>query len=1677
MGEYIHRRESESRSLGDDYLSFETNRHSQPSQDLIPRKYLGDPFSQPAPKKSQLDLIREEAESLRAKESSGELLTPGEKDFLDYVDNVEAALNQKSKSVEKRIQSLQQKQPQPRKSQIDLFLERQQKQKEEEKKAILNSPLGKKFSQFLSPKTTTKNPETDLSQPKTTPAPQNSPSTIETASPISPQINPQINPQTSDNQSLFVAPENLVDQLDPSEIIGKTQSGNFLFKTDNSQGVEGAIASGLPVKEVNDSERTEIKQQQKQQTLQSFQNVKTEIQGKAKDIDYRGKNITNELNSETLNVKSALKEAAETKKDLINNQVATIRSQLSQKATSAKTKITQQHQTASERITSETTAAKLELTNSYQINLDQLDGLEATIPNRFSAPYEDTVIEIIQVQADYKNKAMSFGQTKSAEYSTQSPPEPSNAIIEALESFDRDTYVTNWRKAKQDAAISVAESYQEEFKNSGQELIKKLQKAKAENFDGLRQAIAVSREKITNKYNSATAQLDSQQQAALYAADELLQQQLTAVDYTHQTNLNGLQSAAAGQSQLDDDLTGSIQGADNLNEQLRATLKATTQNALTGLNAGILTAETIIKETETVNLENLNEIKNYLDGLISGAVEELETGIVNAKTRINQAGYVTNINSIGDSLVASLNHSASSSQANFDSAVTDSQTAFTTLTSSFEGQLDSTVSEAAAFFKEQNTEITKGFDGVEQNLKNKLALTVSQLALQYDEVLSKIAAQTDTEAEKAAKRVRPAWKQIIGVLVTVVIAVSTTVAVFAFAASGGWLVGLGIAALIGSAGGMARTAANDLIYGTMSSPEEYLKAALIGAGEGILQLVGIKGATQLASKATSQFSKWAIATSIEGGADLTTDIGTRLATGQEITPAVLGISASGSLLSAAAGDGVGEGVTKALSKSNLSAAASKSLVKSSDFVVNTGIDIGLDAAEITYIDGQNYSALEFTKSLIGSVGGNALGAGLSNQISRRANKPDINVEFLAKDSSQLTKDTSQLTKDTSQTPEIPGEITNRKTESKAYTNKPIVDISNTTKDKEKKDKDNVNLFDNHPERARNLEIALRGNEKVPVVRDDSLEGNTVQVHYIVDKNGLVDPNSIHIKAGPSARNIDVMLHARTVSRLKHYSGLLGEVIKLKNQIKKLLGWRTPEIGSLAWEAMLKVDKLEQIIKHRMKQRTLGVDIQLSEDFDNEIADLSDQLARHKKTFEEMDNSDGVGYIAAKGQGRTTETETVAKIWNITEEINKLIQAKSPNPDAPFQIESSEMDLILLKVLGEEKVDKTQLSKEDKKIFESKLASLRKKIRIYLKKPTTGTSRRNHFTEISITEDRTQAKRGAPWVINLEKGQTLQNVLDKYKPIRDSFYNKSNKKPEYVSPYKGSIYSDLEKVELAEGWEFKTGEIIKTLDDIAQQELDLAIENRQKNPPQQVNISSGTATVVDPTKLADGAELINDFSYEEKFKIGETENGQEIGYRHYSAEDKFSNPVGRIGDLGTGKGLRYSQFEKKLKGLESSEIGNRLNKILRGEKLPADKYSPIIGELYGVWFAKEGSHPWRQNKKTGRYEAKYEHKRDLIYSKMVTQLLSSGQITFEEALDLHPGSYGKAQIGTQRVTAEMNEEQDLPGEETKIRTYRDERYRREKETIQKWFEQYKEQLKEYGEEAEIKNLEKFIKEQI
>ncbi|MGF1487530.1 MAG: hypothetical protein ACFBSE_10615, partial [Prochloraceae cyanobacterium] len=400
---------------------------------------------------------------------------------------------------------------------------------------------------------------------------------------------------------------------------------------------------------------------------------------------------------------------------------------------------------------------------------------------------------------------------------------------------------------------------------------------------------------------------------------------------------------------------------------------------------------------------------------------------------------------------------------------------------------------------------------------------------------------------------------------------------------------------------------------------------------------------------------------------------------------------------------------------------------------------------------------------------------------------------------------------------------------------------------------------------------------------------------------------------------------------------------------------------------------------------------------------------------------------------------------IEAKIKEKINNSNFNPDETPYLTNDEYSLLVKEIVEKDETIKNKVSgvkNQKRRIIE--------RIQEYL------------FEAIEVNHD----KKSKKYFISLKK------------PLAEfeANYQKDKKAP-YKSPYQDSMYSDAETIKLAEGWELQTGQIIKSIDNLAEVELDLAIQNRQKNAPKRTG-KSNEIIVVNPNILADAAALINDFSYEQKFKIGETVKGQDVGYRHFPFQDQFGNDLGRIGGLESGNGVTYPQIKNKLRDLESSEIGNRLNKIVRGEKLPADKYSPIIGELYGLWFSKEGSHRWEFNNKTKKYEPTHEHKRDLIYSKMISQLLTSGKITFEEALNLHPASYNGAQSGAQLVTPEMNKKKkNVPRDGSKDRKARDERYRREKETIQKWFEQYKEQLEQSGEQPSKENIEKFIKEQL
>lgn len=161
-----------------------------------------------------------------------------------------------------------------------------------------------------------------------------------------------------------------------------------------------------------------------------------------------------------------------------------------------------------------------------------------------------------------------------------------------------------------------------------------------------------------------------------------------------------------------------------------------------------------------------------------------------------------------------------------------------------------------------------------------------------------------------------------------------------------------------------------------------------------------------------------------------------------------------------------------------------------------------------------------------------------------------------------------------------------------------------------------------------LQKALPKRQQVPTEVDPALHGNTVRVHYEMDKKGQVV--DVHIKAGPQATAKDIELHSAAVKRMQQYSGLSRHVQRMKDHIN---GWvsknGTPPVGSKAWEAQLEVDKLPRIIEERANRLASGgLDEKSQLRLEAELASLKEQMATHEKTLQAMDKDPGSGFVAA-----------------------------------------------------------------------------------------------------------------------------------------------------------------------------------------------------------------------------------------------------------------------------------------------------------------------------------------------------------------------------------------------------------------------------------------------------------------
>jgi hypothetical protein len=199
--------------------------------------------------------------------------------------------------------------------------------------------------------------------------------------------------------------------------------------------------------------------------------------------------------------------------------------------------------------------------------------------------------------------------------------------------------------------------------------------------------------------------------------------------------------------------------------------------------------------------------------------------------------------------------------------------------------------------------------------------------------------------------------------------------------------------------------------------------------------------------------------------------------------------------------------------------------------------------------------------------------------------------------------------------------------------------------------------------------------RISILVDPTLSGNTVRVHYEV-KKGLVA--NLHIKVGREAKADDVRLHVPTVRLMERYSGLLGRVRLL---LKRIRNWITqngePLVGSKAWEAKLEVEKLERIIQNRLERESQeGISLEKAIKLEEEIKYLSQQLQRHQQTLDQMELDPGVGYIAADGIPKIDGLEAEEALIQISNSTNEVYNHPESRQNAQ-EILSSKKDITVI----------------------------------------------------------------------------------------------------------------------------------------------------------------------------------------------------------------------------------------------------------------------------------------------------------------------------------------------------------------------------------------------------------------
>lgn len=158
--------------------------------------------------------------------------------------------------------------------------------------------------------------------------------------------------------------------------------------------------------------------------------------------------------------------------------------------------------------------------------------------------------------------------------------------------------------------------------------------------------------------------------------------------------------------------------------------------------------------------------------------------------------------------------------------------------------------------------------------------------------------------------------------------------------------------------------------------------------------------------------------------------------------------------------------------------------------------------------------------------------------------------------------------------------------------------------------------------------------------DESLPEGTVIVEFDMP-NGVVDPNSIRIVAGPNSSPAFILLHGPTIGDLQRFSGWQGRARKLLNDIAERLGLAPSGAHRQALiEAQLEVRKLQRIVDHDLKRLSkVEPGTPEAQRIVDELEEAWSQLDDWRRVADgEITPTEAKGFIAGRGEKRLNKSE-------------------------------------------------------------------------------------------------------------------------------------------------------------------------------------------------------------------------------------------------------------------------------------------------------------------------------------------------------------------------------------------------------------------------------------------------------